>query len=130
VTPAQFNSLLLSAFVGTWTIVIPALAYAVLWYVKKDRDAFFGKIRDANVRIDANDELISSHNKSIDDLEAAVYGINGEGGVLKWDAKWDLKTRNLLQPFASQLEHIDGRLDKFALALARAVPGIELKDLQ
>lgn len=116
---AQLNSLAVRALIGTWTVFIPTLVAALIWFVRKDRNAAFDKLRK-------HEGLIDAIKKSIAELDSAVFGINGEGGTMKWETKM----RSVMQPFTSELEHVSDRLDKFALALARAVPGIELKDLQ
>lgn len=115
----QLNSLAVRALIGTWTVFIPALIAALVWFVRKDRNAAFDKLRKHDSRLDAIE-------KNIAELDSAVFGINGEGGTMKWETKM----RSVMQPFTSELEHVNDRLDKFALALARAVPAIELKDLQ
>lgn len=117
VTP-QINSFAVTALIWTWTAVIPLLAGLVIWFVRKDRNAAFDKLRVHAGRLDKVE-------KSVAELDGAVFGINGEGGTMKWETKM----RSVMQPFTSELETVSSRLDKFALALARAVPGIELKDL-
>lgn len=113
------ESLTLRLLIGTWTVIVPGLITFIIWFVRKDRNAAFSKLRTL-------DDRMTIVERDIAELDGAVFGINGEGGTLKWEQKM----RSVMQPFTSELEHVSERLGKFALALARAVPGIELKDLQ
>lgn len=115
----DINALVFKAFVATWTVVIPALGWTIIWFIRKDRTAFFHKLREHETQLEKLKE-------SVDGLESIVYGPNGDDGVNKWENKM----RNIMLPFTSRLDSMNERLSRFGIALARAVPAINLNDLQ
>lgn len=104
--------------VSTWAVVVPGLMAALWWFVKKDRSAFFTKLRE-------HDAQLTEYGLEIVDLNNAVFGHDRVSGINKWEHR----ARSLLQPTESRLQELSGTVRKLTLAIARAVPTIDLQDL-
>jgi len=111
------QKVLLYLLIGTWATIVPTLAGALWWFVKKDRTAFFGKLRTHEQRLD-------DHAKEIGDLNTAVFGHDGSSGV----SKWEHRARTLLTPVVDEIHELGKQLGKLKLVIAR-IPGVDIKDI-
>lgn len=116
-TPFELRTLI-GLLVLTWSVVVPGMATALWWFVRKDRTSFLEKFGEHAARLD-------EHSSAIGDLNLSVFGYDGASGINKWEHH----ARTLLTPIEMKVTDLGMKFDKLRLAIARAVPSVDLRDL-